>query len=119
MHGIRWEGNLHRGRQTQFWMISLQDDKFTGLLQQKAKVLYVFSGAPLDSYYGNGLMGQRVIVSPSQDLVIVRLGLNYNDDFDQASSLCWQCQRKYSIHFCAYVFCASINVENVEDARHV
>ncbi|CAL8467489.1 g7027 [Coccomyxa elongata] len=42
-----------------------------------------YPGAPLDSYYGNGLMGQRVIVSPSQDLVIVRLGLNYNDDFDQ------------------------------------
>ncbi len=44
----------------------------------------VCAGAPSDSFYGNGLMGQRVIVVPSQDLVIVRLGLNYNDDFDQA-----------------------------------
>lgn len=41
------------------------------------------AGAPLDSFYGNGLMGQRVIVVPSQDLVVVRLGLNFNDDFDQ------------------------------------
>jgi hypothetical protein len=47
----------------------------------------VSSGAPSDSYYGNGLMGQRVIVVPSQDLVIVRLGLNYNDDFDQVCLL--------------------------------
>lgn len=42
-------------------------------------------------------MGQRVIVSPSQDLVIVRLGLNYNDDFDQASPVRLQCQWSDSI----------------------
>ncbi len=40
-------------------------------------------GAPADTYIGNGLLGQRVIVVPSQDLVIVRLGLNFNNDFDQ------------------------------------
>ena len=42
----------------------------------------VRAGAPADSFYGNGLLGQRVIVVPDQDLVIVRLGLNLNNDFD-------------------------------------
>jgi hypothetical protein len=41
------------------------------------------AGAPAGTYYGNGLLGQRVIVVPSQDLVIVRLGLNFLNDFDQ------------------------------------
>lgn len=43
----------------------------------------VHAGAPVDTFIGNGLLGQRVIVVPSQELVIVRLGLNFNNDFDQ------------------------------------
>ena len=40
------------------------------------------AGAPNGSFYGNGLLGQRVIVVPSQDLVIARMGLNFLNDFD-------------------------------------
>ena len=40
------------------------------------------AGAPNGTFYGNGLLGQRVIVVPSQDLVIARMGLNMLNDFD-------------------------------------
>ena len=40
------------------------------------------AGAPDGTFYGNGLLGQRVIVVPSQDLVIARMGLNFLNDFD-------------------------------------
>ncbi len=40
------------------------------------------AGAPNGTFYGNGLLGQRVIVVPSQDLVIARMGLNFLNDFD-------------------------------------
>jgi hypothetical protein len=58
----------------------------------------LLTGAPADSFYGNGLLGQRVIVAPDQDLVIVRLGLNLNNDFDPVraflaggAGLCMHC----------------------------
>lgn len=41
------------------------------------------AGAPNGTFYGNGLLGQRVIVVPAQELVIVRMGLNFANDFDQ------------------------------------
>ena len=41
-----------------------------------------WAGSPPGTFYGNGLLGQRVIVVPKQDLVIVRLGLNFLNDFD-------------------------------------
>lgn len=44
-------------------------------------------GAPDGTFYGNGLLGQRVIVVPAMDLVIVRNGLNFLNDFDQVPAL--------------------------------
>lgn len=41
------------------------------------------AGAPAGTFYGNGLLGQRVIVVPAMDMVIARMGLNFLDDFDQ------------------------------------
>ena len=40
-----------------------------------------YRGAERDLLW-NGLLGQRVIVVPSQDLVIARMGLNFLNDFD-------------------------------------
>jgi CubicO group peptidase (beta-lactamase class C family) len=40
------------------------------------------AGMPADAFYGSGNLGQRLVVIPSQDLVIVRLGLSYGPDFD-------------------------------------
>jgi hypothetical protein len=38
---------------------------------------------PADSFYGSGLFGQRLVVIPSQRLVIVRLGATVDPpDFD-------------------------------------
>ena len=50
------------------------------------------AGAPAGTFYGNGLLGQRVIVVPAMDLVIARMGLNFLDDFDQVL-LCFQRHR--------------------------
>ena len=47
-----------------------------------AKCAWAAAGAPNGTFYGNGLLGQRVIVVPSQDLVIARMGLNFLNDFD-------------------------------------
>ena len=40
------------------------------------------AGMPADAFYGSGNLGQRLVVIPSQDLVIVRLGLSYGPGFD-------------------------------------
>ena len=32
------------------------------------------AGFPRDSYFASGLLGQRIVIMPSQHLVIVRLG---------------------------------------------
>ena len=41
-----------------------------------------FGDAPFDTYSANGYNGQKTIIIPSKDLVIVRLGLNSDFDFN-------------------------------------
>ena len=41
-----------------------------------------FSDAPFDTYSANGYNGQKTIIIPSKDLVIVRLGLSRDFDFN-------------------------------------
>jgi CubicO group peptidase (beta-lactamase class C family) len=41
-----------------------------------------FPDVPKDMYYANGYQGQMVAIIPSQDLVIVRMGLSEEPDFD-------------------------------------
>jgi len=41
-----------------------------------------FKSAPADAYYFSGFQGQKVIMIPSLDLVVVRLGLTDDPDFD-------------------------------------
>lgn len=40
------------------------------------------AGMPEDSFYGSGNLGQRVVIIPSADLVIVRLGFSHGPGFD-------------------------------------
>ncbi|WP_224484258.1 serine hydrolase domain-containing protein [Robertkochia aurantiaca] len=42
----------------------------------------VMPDVPLDAYYANGYQGQRVMIVPSKELVIVRLGLGDESVFD-------------------------------------
>lgn len=42
-----------------------------------------FPDAPYDTYSANGYNGQKTIIIPSKDLVIVRLGLNSDFDFNR------------------------------------
>jgi len=41
-----------------------------------------FPDAPRDMFYCNGYQGQMVAIFPSKDLVIVRMGLSEEPDFD-------------------------------------
>ncbi len=52
----------------------------TDVVMQK----FAAAGAPRDTFTVNGVLGQRVIVTPSTDLVIVHLGLNFDIGFDAA-----------------------------------
>lgn len=42
---------------------------------------------PEDAFYGSGNLGQRVVIIPSQGLVIVRLGLTHSHGFDMRGLL--------------------------------
>lgn len=42
----------------------------------------VFPDAPLNMYYASGYQGQKVAIFPDQELVIVRMGLNEQIDFN-------------------------------------
>jgi len=44
-------------------------------------------GMPEDAFYGSGNLGQRVVVIPSEGLVIVRLGLTHSPGFDMKGLL--------------------------------
>ena len=41
-----------------------------------------FPNTPKDMYYASGYQGQKVAIFPSNDLVIVRMGLSEDFDFD-------------------------------------
>jgi CubicO group peptidase (beta-lactamase class C family) len=41
-----------------------------------------FPNAPKDMFYASGYQGQKVAIFPSDDLVIVRMGLSEDFDFD-------------------------------------
>jgi hypothetical protein len=45
------------------------------------------AGMPEEAFYGSGNLGQRVVVIPSENLVIVRLGLTHSDGFDMRGLL--------------------------------
>ncbi len=45
------------------------------------------AGMPEDAFYGSGNLGQRVVVIPSEGLVIVRLGLTHSHGFDMRGLL--------------------------------
>ena len=40
------------------------------------------AGMPADAFYGSGNLGQRLVIIPSEQLVIVRLGLTHSPNFD-------------------------------------
>jgi CubicO group peptidase (beta-lactamase class C family) len=45
------------------------------------------AGMPEDSFYGSGNLGQRIVMIPSESLVIVRLGLTHSPGFDMRGLL--------------------------------
>jgi len=47
----------------------------------------VEAGMPEDAFYGSGNLGQRVVIIPSQGLVIVRMGLTHSRGFDMRGLL--------------------------------
>ena len=49
-----------------FWVVDTPDPDFSGLQQ---------AGLPRDTFLASGNLGQRIYVIPSQDMVVVRLGL--------------------------------------------
>ncbi len=55
-----------------FWVVDTPDPDFSSLQQ---------AGLPRDTFLASGNLGQRVYVIPSQDLVVVRLGLTVRNGF--------------------------------------
>jgi CubicO group peptidase (beta-lactamase class C family) len=49
--------------------------------------LRIEAGMPEDAFYASGNLGQRVLVIPSEKLVIVRVGLTHSDGFDMRGLL--------------------------------
>jgi hypothetical protein len=47
----------------------------------------IHAGMPDDSFYASGNLGQRIVIAPSEGLVIVRLGLTHSPDFDMKGLL--------------------------------
>ena len=45
------------------------------------------AGMPEDAFYGSGNLGQRLVVIPSEGLIVVRLGLTHGDPFDMKGLL--------------------------------
>jgi CubicO group peptidase (beta-lactamase class C family) len=45
------------------------------------------AGMPEDAFYGSGNLGQRVVIIPSQSLVVVRMGLTHSHGFDMRGLL--------------------------------
>ncbi|MGB7729693.1 MAG: serine hydrolase [Candidatus Acidiferrum sp.] len=45
------------------------------------------AGMPENAFYGSGNLGQRVVIIPSQKLVIVRMGLTHSQGFDMRGLL--------------------------------
>lgn len=45
------------------------------------------AGMPEDGFYGSGNLGQRIVIIPSEGLVIVRLGLTHSPGFDMRGLL--------------------------------
>jgi CubicO group peptidase (beta-lactamase class C family) len=47
----------------------------------------IAAGMPEDAFYASGNLGQRIVIIPSQNLVIVRLGLTHSPSFDMPGLL--------------------------------
>jgi hypothetical protein len=47
----------------------------------------IAAGMPPDAFYGSGNLGQRIVMIPSEQLVIVRLGLTHSPGFDMRGLL--------------------------------
>lgn len=70
---------------------TLNQDYGTGFWTNRGKhghaAIRVEAGMPEDAFYGSGNLGQRVVIIPSQGLVIVRMGLTHSDGFDMRGLL--------------------------------
>ena len=47
----------------------------------------IHAGMPADAFYGSGNFGQRIVIVPSANLIIVRLGLTHSPGFDMKGLL--------------------------------
>jgi CubicO group peptidase (beta-lactamase class C family) len=55
-----------------FWVVDTPDEDFSSLQQ---------AGLPRDTFVASGNLGQRIYIMPSQDMVVVRLGLTMRRGF--------------------------------------
>ncbi len=59
-----------------------QDPKAQGTYGGQFWLNNIQPNSPKDAYYMTGFHGQRVMIVPSKELVVVRLGVSYNEGFD-------------------------------------